>query len=431
MLKEKIVLNYSYNLILDENDLVALKSVSKEIEHIYYIHPVYAMLLAFFNGENTLEKNISFIKELFSISEKTAYNLMTPFINNPSRIIISYADCNYIFPERTLITHTGNQIREKSDISKFKRNNPFSAHKAKNLNINLHEYFKIKYVKIDDLSTSLVHAGHAQSFKDKQSICIGCFYKDTIIGHAIIIISNIFIEAYVLMSLFVLPMFRGIGIGSELLKRILMPLFKESNRNILVRLNNKHNDFDLSKKFALKNNLQSDPIGIISLVVDAYQWINKTKSFLGNKSEHYYKYKLFEELHNDEIKYIKDYSEKNLETFLQPFWKFSEEKKLLSIFIFDKEDNIEGWNIASYNPKIHELHLYCTYTMPSARKNGAGMKSWIYLSNRIDTLNLKVKNISLDVAEDNVRAYKLFKIITEGIPTEEIRYYQLQLINNK
>lgn len=429
MKEKKIVLNHSYKLNSDENGIVTLNKISEKNgqEEGFCIHPMYAMLLAIFNGKNILQKNIAFVMNLFSISEAIAYKLVLPFINNNSRLIVSYAGCNYVFPESILMISEEGVIREDLSASEFNINESFFLyHKDTTFKYNSLPDFKISHLALNDLSVSLIHAGQAKSFSEDQSICVGCLYKNIIIGHAVVVISDIYTNAYVLISLFVLPIFRKIGIGSALSKMIITPLFEDSQRVLLARLSSKHHNFKLAKTFALKNDLQMESFRIISLVVDAHKWINKTIHFIGN-NDGFCKYKSFEELTNEEKIYIKEYSEKNLPPSLQPFWRLDENKKKYSVFLFDNKSNIEGWTIASYTQTNKVLHLYSTYSMPSARVYGSGMRTWNCLRLHINKLGLddKVKNLSLDVAEDNIRAYKLFKIMTEGIPTEEIQYYKL------
>ena len=280
-----------------------------------------------------------------------------------------------------------------------------------------------KYTSLDSLGNTLEEAGFSEDVT-AQSICYSCLFKGSVIGHLVILNT---IDEYLIASLYVVPMFRGLGISTKLLNIGLSPLFESEQKRIVLKLCTKTNSFNIAEKIAYKNQIKLSLLEPILFVVKKNCWIEMIQNVFGDFfSTNRFKYKTFSKLSKQEINKITDYSVKHLPYFLQPFAKFDDKRKLLSIFIFDQNNNIKAWSIV-HCEKLSNIYIECTYVMPDCRKNGLGILSWEFIRHRLQNLEIldQVKKISFAVDTINPRAYKLFNKLTKDILYEKIQHYKL------
>jgi radical SAM protein with 4Fe4S-binding SPASM domain len=109
---EIYILNPYYTLKNDRKRVVLCNSPAFKIPQEIaedsissYIHPVYAMALSFFTGDNTLGFCLNKIAELFEASIEDSYNFIAPLLDNSKRVGISYDNHRYEFPNRILLNN--------------------------------------------------------------------------------------------------------------------------------------------------------------------------------------------------------------------------------------------------------------------------------------------------------------------------------------
>lgn len=122
-------------IVLATIDLKDFES-SKHNNIITFIHPVYAIMLSFFNGNNTLEENIKEISEYMGITEDQAVNIVSKFIENTGGISVEYDNSFFYFPDKMLIKHNERKIARSYTPSDFIINEEFDCESAR-LNIPL------------------------------------------------------------------------------------------------------------------------------------------------------------------------------------------------------------------------------------------------------------------------------------------------------
>jgi hypothetical protein len=70
---------------------------------LFFIHPINAQMLSFFDGVKTLSQCISEISKYFDISEDEIYDIISNYIENKDKLYINYNDEDIIFPKNVLV----------------------------------------------------------------------------------------------------------------------------------------------------------------------------------------------------------------------------------------------------------------------------------------------------------------------------------------
>lgn len=140
----KYILNPAYILRNDISRIVLATLDLKDFESsklnnvVTFIHPMYAALLSFFNGERTLDHNLDLISKYFDITVQDAYNIVYKFINNKTNIAVEYDNNFFYFPKEILIekqekhqvrTYSPDDffIEEEIDVTTMRLNIPLEA----------------------------------------------------------------------------------------------------------------------------------------------------------------------------------------------------------------------------------------------------------------------------------------------------------------
>lgn len=111
----KYILNPQYVLRHEGNkSLILMRPNSVEAPMIHIIHPIYAMMLSFFNG-NTLDESIERMAETFKISKELLKKKISPLINNSERI----SSKSGIFPPRTIVEFNDDIKKHTYNIEQF------------------------------------------------------------------------------------------------------------------------------------------------------------------------------------------------------------------------------------------------------------------------------------------------------------------------
>lgn len=113
-LNQKYVLNPAYRLYPDKNRIILTNT--GVYDFFIAVHPMYAVMLSFFNGAKTLDDTIDDIASFFTISKDTAYAKIQPFIENATPVHVDYAGGYFYFPKEILVKQESDDIR--SDLKK-------------------------------------------------------------------------------------------------------------------------------------------------------------------------------------------------------------------------------------------------------------------------------------------------------------------------
>lgn len=110
---ERYVLNNSYTLFYDvDRYLIG----SKQNMFFTPIHPMYAKLFSFFNGSKFSEI-VSRASKHFSISSEAFIELIKPFVDNPTELIIKYDGCCFKIPPKIIEKVDTNHSGIRTDVN--------------------------------------------------------------------------------------------------------------------------------------------------------------------------------------------------------------------------------------------------------------------------------------------------------------------------
>lgn len=130
-----ILRNDISRIVLATNDLKNFES-SKHSSIITFIHPIYAAMLSFFRGDNTLKDNIHEISLFMNITKEQAFNIVVKFLENKSPISVEYDNNFFYFPDNILIQKQSNHRSHNYAPHDFLINENFDCESAR-LNIPL------------------------------------------------------------------------------------------------------------------------------------------------------------------------------------------------------------------------------------------------------------------------------------------------------
>ncbi|PJB13289.1 MAG: hypothetical protein CO119_02240 [Flavobacteriales bacterium CG_4_9_14_3_um_filter_40_17] len=109
----KYIFNPFYSLRNDiKRVLLCNSSVFKvplniaEDEILSLIHPVFAIVFSFFNGQISLKDNLTKISNMFNLPKDDAYNFIKPFLENEKRVGIEYDNNFFEFPKLILLDNS-------------------------------------------------------------------------------------------------------------------------------------------------------------------------------------------------------------------------------------------------------------------------------------------------------------------------------------
>lgn len=119
------ILNPAYFMRSDINRILLATTHSNSFDDIgkeslsSYIHPIHAMMLSFFKGDNTLENTLNEISYFFEISFNEAYELASRFIDNEEKLTVIYDNYFFRFPKKVLIEFRENFALRNYSIKDF------------------------------------------------------------------------------------------------------------------------------------------------------------------------------------------------------------------------------------------------------------------------------------------------------------------------
>lgn len=109
-------MNYVFNPIYklrNDKDRILLTNnkTFAENEIFYFIHPVHAVLLSYFDGEKDFEDTIKDICVDFNIDNSAAKQIISNIIENEKDVHFRYAGMVFTLPEKILVSNSDNIIR--------------------------------------------------------------------------------------------------------------------------------------------------------------------------------------------------------------------------------------------------------------------------------------------------------------------------------
>lgn len=261
--------------------------------------------------------------------------------------------------------------------------------------------------------------------KTQQGLFLGIRFQSEWIGYALFLESHP--DKFDLVSIYVLPMFRSLGIGSELLN-FAQGFFAEKKKTFLIKFSTKY-DVKKVMNFYRKNGIDNIALDYTIYKISLNKWVNVFHAKLFDLRnvvlEETLKCKKTESLTEVDISQLNNCFKLNkLPAFLDPLKKHSVNQQEFSTYFFDDQENVVGWNLASIN-KRSELVIYCTYVIPQKRSSGLGMFSWhlLYATLKEKGKLNQIKSIVFSFDKKNERLYRFFFTVCQGQIEEEIDYY--------
>ncbi len=85
-----------------------------------FIHPVFAIVFCFFNGENTLYECIAHISKMFNVNRRDTIDFIKPFFENTNRVLLKYDNEIFEFPRMILLDNShDNYSKRELDLNNY------------------------------------------------------------------------------------------------------------------------------------------------------------------------------------------------------------------------------------------------------------------------------------------------------------------------
>ncbi|MCK4763040.1 MAG: radical SAM protein, partial [Candidatus Aminicenantes bacterium] len=122
---ETYILNPGYRLKKDKKRVILFNRDTDETtspvkdDFLGNVHPVYAILFSFFDGQNTLADVLKKSAALLSMDQEVVLKILSPLIENKDDLHTDYDSHHFHFPENLLIKKQENHKVEKYNIEDF------------------------------------------------------------------------------------------------------------------------------------------------------------------------------------------------------------------------------------------------------------------------------------------------------------------------
>jgi len=119
------VFNPAYRLRNDKKRIVLFNkephslSFDKVSDFVGFVHPLYAILFSFFNGERALEEVKEAFSNLTGLSKEAVEKIITPLMENKEELAINYDGHHFHFPKNVLVKKENGLIHQKYNIKEF------------------------------------------------------------------------------------------------------------------------------------------------------------------------------------------------------------------------------------------------------------------------------------------------------------------------
>jgi radical SAM protein with 4Fe4S-binding SPASM domain len=119
------VLNPGYGIRQDKKRAIIFQGSIDPVQDkettdiLALMHPVYAIILSFFDGQSKLGKVIEKLSNFLKLEKSTIYNLVSPLLENEKDLHFQYDGTHFHLPKKILIKKNDIDAVEKYDIRKF------------------------------------------------------------------------------------------------------------------------------------------------------------------------------------------------------------------------------------------------------------------------------------------------------------------------
>ena len=117
--EEKYVLNPKYTLKNDKHRIILLPTTFESSSLFSFLHPMIAIMLSFFKGQDTLKEIIKKMGSLLKIEEEKLILIIKSFVNNDIGFCMAYDGAKFWIPEKILINNVENIERKDIEAEKF------------------------------------------------------------------------------------------------------------------------------------------------------------------------------------------------------------------------------------------------------------------------------------------------------------------------
>ena len=118
------ILNTDYFLVNDKNRIVLTTDYDNGLL-VTFIHPIYAVLLSYFDGSEDVVSISKRICSDFSMSEEAFYKTIQPLIENEDFVNLKYDNHVFSFPSKVLVKNADNIVRNDLNADNYMISPPY------------------------------------------------------------------------------------------------------------------------------------------------------------------------------------------------------------------------------------------------------------------------------------------------------------------
>ncbi|MBO8484206.1 MAG: radical SAM protein [Bacteroidetes bacterium] len=124
MKQEKYILNPHYSMYPDAKRITLVCDTGDRYQ-LFLIHPMHAVLFSFFKGGEQLGTTVKKIAQYFSLSEESAYSMLSVFIENEKSVTLKYDGNIFTFPPKMLVENSDGLVRSDIVTDNYMINGPY------------------------------------------------------------------------------------------------------------------------------------------------------------------------------------------------------------------------------------------------------------------------------------------------------------------
>lgn len=117
-MKTKYILNPEYFLVNDKNRILLTSEFDNGLL-VTFLHPIHAILLSYFKGDENIECISKKICLDFKIPEASFFKIIQPLLDNKDSVNVKYDNTVFSFPKQVIIKNEKNAVRNDLDAEKY------------------------------------------------------------------------------------------------------------------------------------------------------------------------------------------------------------------------------------------------------------------------------------------------------------------------
>lgn len=260
--------------------------------------------------------------------------------------------------------------------------------------------------------------------ENQNVISLSAELDDEIIGYSVISTKNG--EYFGMYYLFVIPMMRGMGVGSALLNYAINYFrihFPQKKLVIHYCSNN-----EKIRSFFVKNKLPEPEYDSTYYVCNYKKWLDEIFPIYQYVNyENFTFYKEYQELSDDEKKKVVEVVKNNeIPNYLNPFLFNDTSINLIRLILFDQRGGVIGWTCGTINNKKN-FKILITYICPEFRKYRMGIYLWSCLYTWCFNYGKDVKIFSFDFDKRNTKLYNFYHRLVGKVISSEYDNYIIRV----